>query len=101
MKQDSSGNHQFAGDWAYRGPLPDLGKRSQRRRVDSKLAVARNGLDSEYPAVCSPQAASDRTGVTDVKTRIAIIPGEQRGPIQTASRAYPPACTRAKQIKTA
>jgi hypothetical protein len=45
----------------------------KRHRVNSELAVVRDGLDHKDPGVCAAKPPTNRTDEADVVTRIAIV----------------------------
>jgi len=88
VEKYSRNNDQSPRNWTYGGPLPDLGKGGQGRRMDCELAVVRNSLDHENPSIGAAKSSANRARIADVVARIAIVIGQQLGLARTQRHAF-------------
>src|SRR5262249_52711769 len=90
MENNPCRYHQAARDRANGGALPKFGEGIQRLRVDSELAVVRNGLNNENPGVSAAKAPADRAGEAYVIARVDVVFRQQLGPARIEPHAFAP-----------
>src|SRR5215207_1970536 len=68
---------------------PEFLDRTDRCRVDEKLAIVGGGLNEKDPAVGAPNTAPSRLEPSDVQSRVLVVPGQGLVPAVVNPRPSP------------